>query len=452
MATKKLTIAKQSLAGYPAQLGRVTKIWVTTLVVFALVLPQFVFAQTESAPSSEQEVTSTTPTSTSENSQPEATSGTQQMPQVISSQEFEDLPPELLPPSQFLLGEVKKIEDQGTDEEMGTPMPYQILKVELLNGKNKGRVVQINHGSNVSIRESDRVAVGDSVVLAQVDTEKGSTYYIYDKYRLPPTIIVALIFFALVVILAGKKGFWSIVGLFISVAVLALFIVPSIIAGQNPLVISVVGALIICVCSMYLAHGFSKQTSLAFVSTLITLVLAAILSFIFVGLTNLTGGGTEESFYLQFGPLEKLNLQGLLLGGIMIGVLGVLDDITTGQTAAVFEIHKANPKLSFPELYKRAINVGKEHIASLVNTLVLAYAGASLPLFLIFYLNDTIPLWVNLNSEFIIEEMIRTLVGSTALVLGVPISTFFAAKFLAGKDASYHENKKSITTHSHHHA
>jgi uncharacterized membrane protein len=181
---------------------------------------------------------------------------------------------------------------------------------------------------------------------------------------------------------------------------------------------------------MFLAHGFNKQTTLAFGSTLITLIGAAILSVIFVSLTRLTGAGTEEAFYLQFGSLEKLNLQGLLLGGIMIGVLGVLDDITTGQTAAVYEIHKADPKLKLADLYKRGINVGKEHIASLVNTLVLAYAGASLPLFLIFNLNDSIPLWVNLNSEFIIEEIIRTLVGSTALVLAVPISTFIAARSL----------------------
>jgi uncharacterized membrane protein len=383
-----------------------TKIWATTILTFAFLLPQSTFAQDQN---SETGVTAVT---------------------IPSTQEFQELPPELLPPSEFLLGEVKKIEKEGMEEEMGTPMPYQIIKVELTNGKNKGRVVQVNHGSNVSIRDSDKVEIGQVVVLAQVDTAKGSTYYIYDKYRLPPTLLVTVIFFALVILLAGKKGFWSIIGLVVSVLVLALFIVPGIIAGQNPLLVSTIGALVICVCSMFLAHGFNKQTTLAFGSTLITLIGAAILSVIFVSLTRLTGAGTEEAFYLQFGSLEKLNLQGLLLGGIMIGVLGVLDDITTGQTAAVYEIHKADPKLKLADLYKRGINVGKEHIASLVNTLVLAYAGASLPLFLIFNLNDSIPLWVNLNSEFIIEEIIRTLVGSTALVLAVPISTFIAARSL----------------------
>lgn len=404
-----------------------TKIWATTLITFAFLFPQSTFAQSQQAANIMATASAQIPSTPGESIDPDTGVTAVTIP---STQEFQDLPPELLPPSEFLLGEVKKIEKEGMEEEMGTPMPYQIIKVELTNGKNKGRLVQINHGSNVSIRDSDKVEIGQVVVLAQVDTAKGSTYYIYDKYRLPPTLLVTIIFFALVILLAGKKGIWSIIGLVVSVLVLALFIVPAIIAGQNPLFVSIVGALVICVCSMFLAHGFKKQTALAFGSTLITLIGAAILSVIFVSLTRLTGAGTEEAFYLQFGSLEKLNLQGLLLGGIMIGVLGVLDDITTGQTAAVYEIHKADPKLKFTDLYKRGINVGKEHIASLVNTLVLAYAGASLPLFLIFNLNDNIPLWVNLNTEFIIEEIIRTLVGSTALVLAVPISTYIAARSL----------------------
>ncbi|MCC7196813.1 YibE/F family protein [Candidatus Peregrinibacteria bacterium] len=393
-----------------------TKICSSALITFALLIPQSVFAQIEAV--------------TPQNANSQQLTQNESATGAPTPEEFQELPPELLIPSEFLLGEIKSIEKQGVDEEMGTPMPYQILKVELINGKNKGRIVQINHGSNVSIRETDKVEIGQSVVLAQVDTVKGSTYYIYDKYRLPPTLLVAVIFFALVILMAGKKGFWSIIGLVVSVMVLYYFIVPGIISGQNPLLISTIGALLICVCSMFLAHGFNKQTTLAFISTIITLIAAAIFSIIFVNLTRLTGAGTEEAFYLQFGDLEKLNLQGLLLGGIMIGVLGVLDDITTGQTAAVCEIHKANPKLKFADLYKRGINVGREHIASLVNTLVLAYAGASLPLFLIFHLNNSIPLWVNLNSEFIIEEIIRTLVGSTALVLAVPIATFIAARAL----------------------
>jgi uncharacterized membrane protein len=147
-------------------------------------------------------------------------------------------------------------------------------------------------------------------------------------------------------------------------------------------------------------------------------------------LTHLTGGGTEEAFYLQIGVLSTLNLRGLLLGGIIIGALGVLDDITTAQTAAVDEISKANPSLRFEELVKRGHSIGREHITSLVNTLALAYVGASLPLLLIFSAAHSEPLWVLLNREYIIEELVRTLIGSITLILGVPISTLLAALFL----------------------
>jgi uncharacterized membrane protein len=136
-----------------------------------------------------------------------------------------------------------------------------------------------------------------------------------------------------------------------------------------------------------------------------------------------------------------------LLGGIIIGALGVLDDITTGQVAAVEEIHSANPKLPFKELYVRGISVGQEHIASLVNTLVLAYVGASFPLFLLLTINNEVPLWVRFNNEGIAEEVVRTLVGSTALIFAVPIATFLAAFFYEGRPPS----RPLEVGHGHHH-
>ncbi|HYC80108.1 MAG TPA: YibE/F family protein, partial [Candidatus Binatia bacterium] len=142
-----------------------------------------------------------------------------------------------------------------------------------------------------------------------------------------------------------------------------------------------------------------------------------------------------------------LNLRGLLLGGIILGVLGVLDDITTAQSAAVYEIRRANPALPFKELYSRGLSIGREHISSLVNTLFLAYAGASLPLFLFFTAGDhPQPFWVTLNSEFIAEELIRTLVGSVALMLAVPITTFLAAYYFSRRPVE----QSAAGEHSHH--
>jgi uncharacterized membrane protein len=152
-----------------------------------------------------------------------------------------------------------------------------------------------------------------------------------------------------------------------------------------------------------------------------------------VAVTSLSGAGTEEAVYLQLSYLPELNLAGLLLGGIIIGTLGVLDDVTTAQVAAVEEISLANRSLSVAELYKRGLSVGREHIAALVNTLVLAYAGAAFPLFLLFALPDHPPLWVILNGENIIEEVVRALVGGSSLMLAVPIATALAAAVFGSK-------------------
>ena len=157
------------------------------------------------------------------------------------------------------------------------------------------------------------------------------------------------------------------------------------------------------------------------------------LAVVFVDIAKLFGTGSEDAYFLKIGLLANINLKGLLLGGIIFGAVGVLDDVTTAQTAAVDEISKANKKLGFKDLFSKGISVGKEHISSLVNTLVLAYVGSSFPLLLLFSLNNDVPVWVKYNSEFIVEEVVRTLIGSTTLVLAVPIATFIAAYFISRK-------------------
>ena len=186
------------------------------------------------------------------------------------------------------------------------------------------------------------------------------------------------------------------------------------------------------VTSIYLAHGFTKQTSVAVFSTAITLVITGFLSVLFVRLTNLSGISNEDTSSLLFGgPTATINYKGLLLGGMIIGFLGVLDDITTGMSATVFELKKVNSKLKFHEIIKSSLNVGVEHISSLVNTLVLAYAGSSLPVFLYLVLNPQgYPVWFMVNSEFIAEEIVRTMVGSIGLLFAVPITTIMASYFV----------------------
>jgi uncharacterized membrane protein len=217
----------------------------------------------------------------------------------------------------------------------------------------------------------------------------------------------------------------------ISLLVIAKFIVPQILAGNDPLIISIIGCLFIMVVTIYLAHGFSRQTTVALAATFVTLVITGSISIILVKLMHLSGLGSEDAYSLKLGPTALINFKGLLLGGILIGALGVLDDVTTGLTASLFELNRANTKLSFTELIRAGLRVGREHVSSLVNTLVLAYAGASLPIFIILITNpNNYPLWSTLNSEMVIEEIVRTLSGSIGLITAVPLTTLFAAWYL----------------------
>ncbi len=333
----------------------------------------------------------------------------------------------------YYLGKVSKVGATEIQNHQGVPMTFQKVSVVLTSGPETGREIAIDNGGGSELGDYQKANLGESVVVTKTSDLGESAYYISDKYRLPEVAMILAVFFILVVAMSRLRGFTSIIGLVISVLILAKFIVPRILAGQDPMLIGLAGAFAIAVLSIYAAHGLNKRTTVAVFSTLSTLAIAAIMSIVAVNFSRLFGLGSETAFYLQMGQAGDLNLRGLLLAGIIIGVLGLLDDVTTGQAAAVDEITKANPDLSFRELYKSGISVGREHITSLVNTLVLAYAGASLPLFLVFYLNQSQPLWVTLNTEFISEEVVRTLVGSITLVLAVPIATLLAAYFFSKK-------------------
>jgi uncharacterized membrane protein len=330
--------------------------------------------------------------------------------------------------NEFERGKVIKIIEEGSRKILDTVQPWQVVEVKILTGPDRGRQVKIEYGVGSSIRKYDTVRVGDEVVLSALGDARAREYIIVDKFRLRSAAFILVGFFALIIVLSRLKGLTSILGLSVSIAVLLTYIVPSITQGKDPVTTTLIGSVIIVFVSIYLAHGLNKRTTIAVGSTVITLILSIILSYVFVNAAHLSGAGTEDAYALQFGQFQGISLKGLLLAGIIVGTLGVLDDITTSISAAVDEIRKANPNLNVRELYNRGISVGREHISSLVNTLVLAYAGTSMPIFIFFLdIADTQPLWVTLNTEVIIEEVIRTLVGSTALVLAVPITTLIAA-------------------------
>jgi len=352
------------------------------------------------------------------------------------------------PTSEYARGTVIRILKEEADDTIpGLERTVQIVELRIVTGAEKGTLFQTENGI-LNNRDDMRLHIGETVTLEKLTKMNGDVMYIIrEKYRIPSIIFLVIVFVALAFVFGGLTGVTSLLGLAVSILILTFFVVPQIVGGANPLFVSLLGSFAIACTSLYLAHGFHKRTSIALLSTLTTLGIAALLAVFFVRTAKLFGMGTEESMLLQFGQLSEVNLQGLLLGGIIIGCLGVLDDITTAQTAAIDEIGKANPNMTFKELHKAGMSVGREHIASLINTLALAYVGASLPLLLLFTIQNDTPLWIIANSEFLAEEIIRTLVGSSTLLFAVPISTWFAAWFLRNDrmKPSLHRG------HGHHH-
>ena len=314
-------------------------------------------------------------------------------------------------------------------------IPAKNIHIQFVSGPKQGSEMDIKSENDPNAPAPQLpFAVGQTAIIGHWTTSNGQDRYdIMDIYRIPALAWITAFFFALAILFARRKGFSSIIGLFLTILILGFYIIPRIASGQDPLITSLIGSLLITILSLYAAHGFNRETTIAFCSTLITLVITIIGALISVRFAALFGLGSEEAFYLQGLGQASLNLRGLLLAGIVLGTLGVLDDVTTGQTVAVKELARANPLLNYYELYKRGLIIGREHIASLVNTLVLAYAGASLPLFLLFTIHQTQPLWVIFNSEMIAQEVVRTLVGSSALILAVPITTFLASSYFASR-------------------
>lgn len=315
-------------------------------------------------------------------------------------------------PEEFFEGRVENILEENEN--------YQKLEILITKGSLEGEKIEVEVGGEFQRVGEVIYKVGDEVVVS-------SFGYITDLVRRRPLLWLFAIFAALVLIIGRWWGLSSLLSLGVSFLVIFKLILPQILAGRDPILVTILGSLLIIPVTFYLSHGFNKKTTIAIGGTLISLVIAGFLSKIFVELTHLTGYASEEAGFLQLMKGETVNIKGLLLAGIIIGVLGVLDDITIAQAAVVEQLRRANPSLKPQELFKRAMRVGQDHIASMVNTLVLVYAGASLPLLLLF-VNSPHPLTEVINYEMIAEEIVRTLVGSIALILAVPVTTLLATK------------------------
>ncbi|MFF8813663.1 YibE/F family protein [Streptomyces pactum] len=300
--------------------------------------------------------------------------------------------------------------------------PCERTTIEVTSGKDKGH----RFDEIVQPSASRHYSTGQELKLSYAPkAPKNLQYSVSDVARGFPMAVLAGLFALAVVAVGRLRGVFALVALAISFGVLTTFILPAILQGSNPLVVAVIGGSAIMLIALYMCHGLTARTSVAVLGTLVSLLLIGVLGSVFIGWAALTGN-TDDQTGLVHGLYPDIEIRGLLLAGVIIGSLGVLDDVTVTQTSAVWELKDADPTAGWRKLYASAMRIGRDHIASVVNTLVLAYAGASLPLLLLFSIADSGVATVA-TSELVAEEIVRTLVGSIGLVASVPVTTALAA-------------------------
>ncbi len=327
--------------------------------------------------------------------------------------------------SEFYDAKVVDVDPQGcvnTPPEAG--IECNLVHLELLGGPDEGDVTNLEFPASATTPQFE---VGDRIVLSySPDAERGFQYSFADRGRKPVLVWLAVLFAVGVVVLGRLRGVTALAGLVASVVVLLAFALPAIIDGRNPVGVSVVAAAAISFVALYAAHGFTMMTTVALLGTLGSLLLTAVLAVSFVELAQFSGYGSEEAAFLST-VAGEIDLRGLLLAGVVVGALGAIDDMTVTQASAVWELRAANPAMSAQRVYLAGLRIGRDHVASTVNTLFLAYAGASMPLFVLFVLAEQ-SLGSIANSEIVAVEIVRTLVGSIGLVTAVPLTTWLAAR------------------------
>lgn len=324
----------------------------------------------------------------------------------------------------------------GTD----TPTIYQQIRAELLEGERKGEIVLIENDF-LKLEQDDKF-----FLFYTKDIDGIETYAPRDIDRRGTILFFVALFIAIIIAFGGKQGVRSLLSLMGSFFIILYVLIPYLLEGYPPVLTSVIIASCILFLAIYLTHGFNRQSTVAFLGTVSAVIITGLLAYVAVKVTRLTGFASDESVYLNLNTNGVLDFAGLLLGGIIIGVLGVLDDIAITQAAIVTELYESAAHLSKKEVYIKALRVGKEHVGALVNTLALAYTGASLPL-LLYFSTSSFTLSNLINQEVFATEIIRTIIGSIGLILTVPITTLLAVHMLKNYKGKHLEHGHS---HLHH--
>lgn len=326
-------------------------------------------------------------------------------------------------------GEVVEVvhEEKVQIPELNLETFYQDLKIKIIDDNNTEKIIDLKN-DYIKLRKGDRVFVEN----VRNSTEKQDTFIVKERDRTNTLIYFLVIFVLAIIFFGGMQGIRSVLSLFLSFIAIGYILIPAIMNGYSPVLVSGVVATIILFMAIYFTHGLNRESTSAFLGTVISVFLTGILAYLGVKIAQFTGLGTEESMMLSLHGEISMDFAGLLLGGIIIGALGVLDDVAVTQSIVVREIYKLQKDMEFLEVYKRAISVGREHVGAMVNTLALAYTGASLPLILIFYKSDY-PISLILSQEIFSVEIMRTIVGSIGLILSVPLTTAFAVYLLRNR-------------------
>lgn len=302
------------------------------------------------------------------------------------------------------------------------------VRIHLDSGDSRGTtgIIQWNaNGDDPPVHLGDKIRVVSSPPVPGYDQENVAFYTLVDYQRGGALVGLFLVFALLVIVLSRWRGLLSLVGLGISLVVILWFIVPGILNGKPPVLMAIVGSLAVMFVTVLLAHGAGPKSIAALLGTTATLLLTAGLATFFTHLSRLTGLAGDEAFALRLAD-PSVSLQGLLIAGMIVAALGVLDDVTVSQSSIVLGLRAVNPDLGYRELFTRAMHVGRDHVSATVNTLVLAYAGSSLPVLLIFA-SGALPLGQAVNLELVSEQVVATLVGSIGLIVAVPATTALAA-------------------------
>jgi uncharacterized membrane protein len=333
------------------------------------------------------------------------------------------------------VAEVIKEEEKILDNE--DTIVQQNLKLLGLEGEHEDKEVFFNGIGDLELIADIRYSPGDRVLVAANfnEVENEYDYYILD-YARGNSLLFMFLFFVLILFIVGKwKGIRAIISLSFTFLIITFFIVPQILGGANPVVVTLIASIFILFFIIYFTEGFNTRSNIAFLATFFSLLLIVGLSFLFVSWGKLSGAFSEDVFILLSIGDGLVNFKGLLLTGIIIGALGVIDDIIISQVVTVEQIIETNPHQRWTEVFKKANKVGVSHISSMTNTLFLAYAGASLPLLILFVSPDNpfSSFEQIISNEAISTEIIRALSGSIGIVLSVPLSTFLAAWWFTHK-------------------